>query len=126
MADAPIKHRTGRLSVMHVPRFLQGFVDFIREQGVIGLAIGLVLGVASKSVVDSIVSNIFNPIVGLIGGGGGQLGSRYVCLKHVGASCTNKLGYGQVISDLISFLTVVALVYFIFKILRLERLDKKQ
>jgi large-conductance mechanosensitive channel len=37
---------------MHVPRFLQDFLNFIREQGVVGLAIGLVLGVAAKSVVD--------------------------------------------------------------------------
>jgi large conductance mechanosensitive channel len=111
---------------MHVPRFLQDFLNFIREQGVVGLAIGLVLGVAAKSVVDSLVNNIFNPIVGLLGTGGGELGSRYVCLKHVGASCTNKLGYGRVVSDLLSFLTVLALIYFIFKILRLDKLDKKK
>ena len=50
--------------------WLQGFIDFIREQGVVGLAVGLVLGVASKSVIDSLVNNIFNPVIGVLTGGG--------------------------------------------------------
>ena len=106
--------------------FLQGFVDFVREQGVVGLAVGLVLGVAAKSVVDSLVNNIFNPIVGLFGAGGGELGSRYTCLKHVSGVCTNKLGYGRVISDLVSFLIVASIVYFIVKALRLDKIDKSK
>lgn len=113
------------LPVVKAPKFLQGFVDFVREQGVVGLAVGLVLGVAAKSVVDSLVNNIFNPIIGLVGGGSGELGSRYVCLKQVGTSCTNKLGYGRVISDLVSFLIVAAVVYFVVKSLKLDKLDKK-
>lgn len=114
------------LPVVKAPGWLQGFVDFVREQGVVGLAVGLVLGVAAKSVVDSLVNNIFNPIIGLIGGGSGELGSRYVCLKQVGEVCTNKLGYGRVISDLVSFMIVAAVVYFVVKSLKLDKLDKKK
>lgn len=114
------------LPVVKAPKFLQGFVDFVREQGVVGLAVGLVLGVAAKSVVDSLVNNIFNPIIGLVGGGSGELGSRYVCLKQVAGSCTNKLGFGRVISDLVSFLIVAAVVYFVVKSLKLDKIDKKK
>lgn len=103
---------------------LQGFVDFVREQGVVGLAVGLVLGVAAKSVVDSLVNNIFNPIIGLLGAGGGELGSRYMCLREVAGSCTNKLGFGRLLSDIISFLTVAAVVYFVVKSLKLDKIDK--
>jgi large conductance mechanosensitive channel len=109
---------------LKVPKFLQGFIDFVRTQGVIGLAVGLVLGVAAKSVVDSLVNNIFNPIIGLIGAGGGELGTRYICLKHIGEACTNKLGYGRVLSDLLSFVIVAAVVYFVVKGLKLDKLDK--
>jgi large conductance mechanosensitive channel len=112
--------------VVKAPKWLQGFVDFVREQGVVGLAVGLVLGVAAKSVVDSLVNNIFNPIIGLIGAGGGELGSRYVCMKSVGTVCTNKLGYGRLISDIISFLIVAGVVYFVVKLLKLDKLDKKK
>jgi hypothetical protein len=68
------------LPAIKAPRFLQGFVDFVREQGVVGLAIGLILGFASKTVVDSLVNNIFNPIVGLLTGGI-SLEHKTACLK---------------------------------------------
>jgi large conductance mechanosensitive channel len=108
------------------PKFLQGFVDFIREQGVVGLAIGLILGFASKTVVDSLVNNIFNPIVGLLSGGV-SLEHKTWCVDRLSDnSCKANIGYGHFLSDLLSFLIVVLLVYLIFKGLRLERLDKKK
>jgi large conductance mechanosensitive channel len=113
------------LPPVHAPKFLQGFVDFVRTQGVVGLAVGLVLGVAAKSVVDSLVNNIFNPIVGLFGGGG-DLGDKFICMKTVASECSNKLGWGQVISDLISFMIVAAVVYFVVKGLKLDKLDKQK
>jgi large conductance mechanosensitive channel len=112
------------LPEVKAPRFLQGFVDFIREQGVVGLAIGLILGFASKNVVDSLVNNIFNPFVGLLTGGI-SLEHKTACLKRLGGECTTSLKYGQFISDFISFVIVVLLVYLVFKVLKLERLDKK-
>jgi large conductance mechanosensitive channel len=112
------------LPEVKAPRFLQGFVDFIREQGVVGLAIGLILGFASKNVVDSLVNNIFNPFVGLLTGGI-SLEHKTACLKRLGGACTTSLKYGQFISDFMSFVVVVLLVYLVFKLLKLERLDKK-
>jgi large conductance mechanosensitive channel len=115
------------LPPVKAPKFMQGFVDFVREQGVVGLAIGLILGFASKSVVDSLVDNIFNPIIGLLTGGI-SLEHKVICLTrdNTTGACTTTLKYGQFISDLISFFIVVAAVYFVFKLLKLERLDKKK
>jgi large conductance mechanosensitive channel protein len=113
------------LPEVKAPKFLQGFVDFVREQGVVGLAIGLVLGFAAKTVIDSLVANIFNPIVGLLTGGI-SLEDKTACLKQLGGECTTSIKYGQFVSDFISFVIVVALVYFVFKSLKLERLDKKK
>jgi large conductance mechanosensitive channel len=114
------------MPVLKAPKFLQGFVDFIREQGVVGLAIGLILGFASKTVVDSMVNNIFNPLVGLLTGGI-SLEHKTACISHNPQGvCDTTLKYGQFLSDLFSFLIVVLLVYLIFKGLRLERLDKKK
>ena|SRR3990167_1846874 len=111
------------LPPIKAPKWLQGFVDFIREQGVVGLAVGLTLGIAAKSVVDSLVANIFNPVIGFLAGGG-SLGSRYMCLESSNGLCTAKLGYGQVISDLVSFIIILAIVYFVVKGLKLDKLDK--
>lgn len=113
------------LPEVKAPKFLQGFVDFIREQGVVGVAIGLILGFASKGVVDSLVNNIFNPIVGLLTGGI-SLEDKTACLKQLGGQCTTTIKYGQFISDFISFVIVVALVYFVFMGLKLQKLDKKK
>jgi large conductance mechanosensitive channel len=101
-----------------------GFITFVREQGVVGLAIGLVLGVAAKSVVDSLVNNIFNPIVGALSGSP-DLSSKFVCLRHneIG-QCGSKLGYGNVINALLSFLIVAGVVYVVVKSLKLDKIDK--
>lgn len=118
---------TINVPVVRVPKPLQGFVNFIREQGVIGLAIGLVIGIAIKSVVDSLVANLFNPIVGLFTGGV-SLGAKTICLQKVTEGglevCKNSLNYGKFLSDVMSFLIVAAAVYFMFIVLKLDKLDK--
>lgn len=112
------------LPVVKSPKWLKGFIAFVREQGVVGVAVGLTLGLGSKSLVDSLVANILNPIIGILSGGE-SLGSKYVCLKTVGESCTTKLGYGQFLSDLLGFVVIAAVVYFMVKVLKLDRIDKK-
>ena len=112
-----------KLPALKVPGPFQGFINFVREQGVVGLAVGLILGVAAKTVVDSIVNNIFNPMIGFMTGGK-DLSEQYVCLNSDATGCINKLGWGQLVSDIISFLIVAAVVYFVVKGLKLERMDR--
>jgi len=100
-------------------------INVIREQGVVGLAVGFILGFASKGVIDSLVNNIINPLVGVLYGGGGALAEKYWCLKEIGSSCTNKLGYGAFLNQLINFIVIAAVVYFVVKRLKLDKLDKK-
>src|SRR5260370_7358029 len=45
--------------------FVKEFMDFLQTFGVVGLAIGFVIGVASSAVVNSLVKDLINPIVGL-------------------------------------------------------------
>lgn len=120
------KEVTLSVPVVKAPNWLQGFVDFIREQGVVGLAVAFVLGVAAKGVVDAVVNNLVNPIAGIFYGGGGQLAEKYWCLKHVAGVCTNKVGYGAVINQLINFMIIAGVVYFVIKGLKLDKLDKKK
>lgn len=122
------KHEEGIVVVLppiKAPGWLQGFVDFIREQGVVGLAVGLILGVAAKSVVDSLVANIFNPLLGLLYGGG-DFSAKYACLKTIDGACASKLGYGSFINSVISFIIVAGVVYLAIKGLKLDKLDKKK
>lgn len=102
---------------------VSGFRNFIQTQGVIGLAIGLVLGVQVKAVVDQIVASFLNPIIGLILPGSGGLVDKTFVLT-VGSKQAI-FAYGAFISVMISFITVALLVYYGVKLLRLDKLDKK-
>lgn len=99
-----------------IQKNVQGFVDFIREQGVIGLAIGVVLGGAVGKVVTSLVSDIIQPIIGLIFGSPEGLQAMAVGPIH----------YGKFLAVLIDFVIVAAVIYFVFKQLRIDALDKKK
>lgn len=102
---------------------VSGFRNFIQSQGVVGLAIGLVLGVQVKAVVDQIVASFLNPVIGLILPGSGGLAEKTFVLT-VGPKQA-VFAYGAFISVMISFITVALLVYYGVKLLRLDKLDKK-
>lgn len=92
------------------------FVEFIREQGVVGLAIGFVLGGSVNSVVKSLVTDIIEPALGLVFGSTDGLASWTVGPMLV----------GNFIVALIDFIILAAVVFFVFKGLGFERLDKKK
>ena len=93
-----------------------GFVTFIREQGVIGLAVGFILGGAVSKTVSSLVDNIINPIIGL------ALGKVDLADKVVTVG-QSVIKYGAFISTIIDFVVVAAVVYFVVKGLKLDKLD---
>lgn len=99
-----------------------GFVEFIRQQGVVGLAIGLVLGLQVKSLVDQFVASFVNPLLSLVLPGAGSLSSKTFTLSIASKSAT--FAYGKFIDVFITFIIVAAVVYAVFKVLRLEKLDK--
>lgn len=107
-----------------VSRHLRGFTDFVREQGVVGLAIGFVLGVQVKSLVDQLVSSFIDPLLGLMLPGKGSLAEKSFALSFNGQ--TQHFVWGAFLYQLITFLIVAAVIYFVFKGLKLDRLDKKK
>lgn len=94
---------------------MDGFIRFVREQGVVGLAIGFILGGAVSQVVKSFVENIIDPIIGLLFNANGLDGMMI-----------GPIGLGAFVSSVIDFLIVAAVVYWGFKKLGLERLDAKK
>ena len=99
---------------------MKGFIEFIREQGVIGLAVGFILGGAVAKVVSALVTDLINPFVGLASGSGKGLESA--AIKIAGAIFM----YGHFLSVLIDFIIIASVVYTFVKVLRLDRLDKKK
>jgi large conductance mechanosensitive channel len=118
-------NRHSDVPVLKVPRVFQGFINFVREQGVVGIGVGFVVGSSASVLIKSAVTNLLNPIIGVVMGGT-NLANKTVCLNTKGAACLNTLNYGQFVSDLISFLLILVVVYFVIKGLRLEKLDKEK
>ena len=103
---------------------VSGFVDFIRTQGVIGLAIGLVIGTQVKSLVDQFLRSFVDPLLGLFIGGGQGLGAKTLYIQVGSRSAL--FGWGAFLYALIDFITIAAVIFFTFKWLRLDKLDKKK
>lgn len=103
-----------------IRKHVEGFNEFLRENGVIGLAIGFVLAGAVGKVVTSLVSNIINPVVGLILG---QAKGLDKISFHIASA---NILIGSFISTLIDFSIVALVVYLGYKWLRLEKLHKKK
>lgn len=99
---------------------MKGFVRFIREQGVVGLAVGFVLGAAVAKVVTALVTDIVNPVVGLTLGRADGL--KQASFKLSSATIL----YGDFLSVLIDFAIVASVIYFVVHGLRLDKLDRKK
>lgn len=97
---------------------MKGFVDFIREQGVVGLAVGFILGGAVAKVVASLVEDIINPLLGVALGAAGELQEAVLTIGAV------ELRWGSFLGVVIDFLVIALVVYFGVKGLGLDRLEE--
>ncbi len=85
---------------------MKGFMDFIRKQGVVGLAVGFILGGAVSKVVSSLVKDIINPLLGVVLGSVGNLSEASL------SAGPTEIMWGSFITVLIDFLVIVLVVYF--------------
>ena len=99
---------------------MKGFTEFIREQGVVGLAVGFILGGAISKVVASIVNDLINPLLGLILGATGGLAMASLTISGT------TIYWGRLASNLVDFVVIAFVVYFGVKKLGLDKLDRKK
>jgi len=108
-----------------VNKQLGGFVDFLREQSVVGLAIGLVIGSQVQAIAKSLVNDFINPLIALVMPGSGDLANKAFYIHREGHTA-QKFLWGDFVSATISFVILVAVIYFVIKGLKLDKLDKKK
>ena len=106
--------------------YTRGFVNFIREQGVVGLAVGLVLGSAVAAVVKSLVDNVVMPPIGLLlGSADGIKGLSWTMGQANGKDAV--LHYGVFLNDLLNFVIIAFVIYIVVHSLGLDKkFDKKK
>lgn len=99
---------------------LSGFLEFIRKQGVVGLAVGFVLGGAVSKVVSALVTDIINPLLSIVLGMTDGLRTAKLSLGSA------EILWGDFVSVTIDFLVIAAVVYYAVKLLGIEGIEKKK
>jgi large conductance mechanosensitive channel len=109
---------------------LKEFREFAVKGNVVDLAIGVIIGAAFGKIVESIVKDIFMPIVGRILGGL-NFDNYFIGLTDAASKATNyadaqkagaTLGYGAFITVTINFLIIAWILFLVVKgINRLRR-----
>ncbi len=97
---------------------LINFVAFIRSRGVVGFAVGFILGKATSDLIGSFVADIINPLIGLVTGNISDLASATLVIGNA------TIKYGNFLMILINFIILAFVVYVLAKLLKFENVDK--
>ena len=97
-----------------------GFMTFIKEQNVVGLAVGLILGTAASGLVNSLINNVIMPPLGFLLGSAEGIRGLVLTLGTTPSGEVAVLRYGEFINDLINFLVLALVVYCVVKALKLD------
>lgn len=95
-------------------------MDFVREQGVVGLAVAFILGGAISATMKSLVADVINPLVGLVLGSAEGLKAMSFMIGDA------EIMFGSFVSALLDFVIIAFVVYYVFKKLGLDKMDKEK
>jgi large conductance mechanosensitive channel len=110
-----------------VTTMVKEFKEFVANGSVMDAAIGFVIGLAFKSVVDSVVNDILMPIVGFLTAGIDFTNLKIVLKQAVeGVSEEVAITYGQLIQAVISFLIISLFLFFVMKAVNKLRRKKAE
>jgi len=96
----------------------QGFIAFLKEYGIIGLAIAVVIGSATKDLVNEAVDGLIMPLVGIVlpAGQWQEYTVRFM---------TADIQVGQLLAALLDFAIIALLIYaFVKLVLNQEEVTK--
>ncbi|MGI6158131.1 MAG: large conductance mechanosensitive channel protein MscL [Saccharofermentanales bacterium] len=91
------------------------FKEFISQGNVLDAAVGFVLGLSFKAIVDSVVNDILMPIIGYLTAGIDFVNLKVVLKEAAGDAEEVAITYGQLIQTIITFLLVA---FFLFLVVR--------
>lgn len=89
-------------------KFLDEFKAFISRGNVMDMAVGVIIGASFKAIVDSLVADMINPLLGMFGG---MNFSEYK-IQLPGEATLN---YGNFITSIINFLIMAFIIFCLVK-----------
>ena len=104
------------------PSWVDEFSSFIMRGNVVDLAVGIIIGVAFTGIVNSLVKDVFNPILGLVTGGidfsnvfWALNGQHYATLADAQKAGAPTLNLGLFINAIINFVIVSFAIFWVVK-----------
>ena len=101
---------------------IREFREFIARGNVIDLAVGIIIGAAFTAIVNSLVQDLINPVIGLFTGGidfsnlfVALDAEDYASIEQAEAAGVAVFAYGRFINAVIQFLIVAFAVFLIVK-----------
>ena len=108
-------------------KFMKEFKEFALKGSMIDLAVGMIIGAAFTAVVNSLVTNLFNPIIALVTGG---VDLNELWKIPVGAVLEDgtqaTINIGAFISSVINFVIMALVIFMIVKAVNKARSLKKK
>ncbi len=111
------------ITLPKAPGWIGEFRAFIARGNVVDLAVGIIIGVAFTAIVNSLVKDIFNPLIGMAIGGidfsniffalNGQHYNSLADAQRAGAPTVN---LGVFINTVINFIIVAFAVFWLVKV----------
>ena len=119
-----MSERTTPPIIVRRPAWVDEFRAFIMRGNVVDLAVGIIIGVAFTAVVNSLVKNIFTPLIGLLIGGI-DFTNLFVTLKGPSEATLADaqkagavtLNFGVFLNAVIQFLIVSFSIFWLIKVL---------
>ena len=122
-STAAARVKSAKKSAQKVESHVGGFLEFIRTQNVIGLAVGLAVGTAAGDTVKKIVEGFINPIVQLLVGSQAKLSTSTWTVELFGR--TADFAWGAALSSAITLLATALVIYWIVLLFKLDLPAKK-
>lgn len=114
-------------------KFIEEFKEFAMRGNMIDLAIGIIIGGAFTTIVNSLVNDIINPLLGIITGNidFSNLfialdGNHYATLAEAEAVGASVFKYGSFISNVVNFIIMALVVFLLVKVINKLRTPKKK
>lgn len=103
-------------------KLFQEFKEFISRGNVLDMAVGVIIGGAFTAIVNSLVNDIFMPLLGLLTGG---MNFASLALR-LGEKEDDLLRYGSFIAAVINFLLIALVLFLVIKAINKLRSLKKE
>ncbi len=92
-------------------KFFKEFKEFVARGNVLDMAVGVIIGGAFTTIVNSLVNDVFMPLLGLLTGG-----MNFASLSvRLGENEGDVLGYGAFLAAVLNFLLIALVLFLVIK-----------